>query len=1096
MKKLVTFFVLAFLLQGMTNAQIPSGYYDSAAGKTGQALKTALFNIIKNPSVTSYDGLWTSFKTTDKDNYYEKDGTVLDIYSENPSGADPYEFTFGTEQCGTYSTEGNCYNREHSFPKSWFNSASPMVSDLFHIYPTDGKVNGERSNYPYGPNNGELFTSMNGSKLGACTASGYTGTVFEPIDEFKGDLARSYFYMATCYEDKISGWSSVVLDGTSFPCYKTWFLNILLQWNAQDPVSQKEIDRNNAIYKIQGNRNPFIDHPEYVNEIWGNGSSSSVPATPANFAISSTSSQINLSWSDVSNETGYYVYRSTDNSNFSTIASIDANSTSYSDASVSAGTVYYYYVKAYNDQGVGSATSTLNGQISSSGGSNATDLFFSEYVEGSSYNKALEISNFTGANIDLSSYVIKKQANGAGAWSSGLSLSGTITQGESYVIANSNASQAVLDKANLTSNATEMSFNGNDPVSLWKNGVLIDIIGTFNSTASFGTDVTMIRNADVSSPNTTYTTSEWTDKPKDYFDNLGTHTFSGGSTADTQAPSAPASLAASNITQTSLDLSWTASTDNVGVTAYDVYEDGSLLTSTSSVNYSVTGLTAGASYSFYVKAKDAAGNVSAASNTVNATTQQASLSYCSSAGQTVTDEWIGKVQLATINNSSSNSNGGYSDFTAQSTTLNRNASYTITITPTWSGTLYNEGEAVWIDYNHDGDFDDAGEQVASISASQTSPVSATFTVPASALSGATRMRVSLKYNGIPSACETFSYGEVEDYTVNISGTADTQAPSAPTSLAASNITQTSLDLSWTASTDNVGVTAYDVYENGTLLTSTSSVNYSVTGLTAGTSYSFYVKAKDAAGNVSAASNTVNATTLQGSVSYCSAGGTNTNYEYINRVKFNSIDKTSGANGGYADFTSNSTSVNSGNTYTLNLYPGFASSSYNEAWAVWIDYNHDGDFSDAGELVYSHAASSSSVTGSVTIPSGAVAGSTRMRVAMEYNTIPSSACGSFTYGEVEDYTVNIGLASAKGAISNVNEQDQSINISIYPNPTKDKLFINNAEKSIVNIYSLNGKLVLKQKLMKNYIDLSKLNAGMYIIRINNGENIYNSKFVKQ
>ena len=115
-----------------------------------------------------------------------------------------------------------------------------------------------RSNYPYGEVSSPTYTSDNGSKLGPCSYSGYTGTVFEPIDEFKGDLARTYFYMATCYEDRISGWSSAVLDGSSYPCYTTWFLNMLLEWDAQDPVSQREIDRNNAVYSVQGNRNPFV----------------------------------------------------------------------------------------------------------------------------------------------------------------------------------------------------------------------------------------------------------------------------------------------------------------------------------------------------------------------------------------------------------------------------------------------------------------------------------------------------------------------------------------------------------------------------------------------------------------------------------------------------------------------------------------------------------------------------------------------------------------------------------------------------------------------------------------------------------------------
>jgi len=245
-------------------------------------------------------------------------------------------------------------------------------------------------------------------------------------------------------------------------------------------------------------------------------------------------------------------------------------------------------------------------------------------------------------------------------------------------------------------------------------------------------------------------------------------------------------------------------------------------------------------------------------------------SYCTSKGNSVADEYIGNVQLNTINNSSNGGNG-YTDFTSISTDLTVGTNYTISITPTWTGTKYNEGEAVWIDYNADGDFADAGELVWSAAASQNSPVSGNFTVPTGATLGATRMRVSMKYNGIPTACEAFDYGEVEDYTVNLVGnTADTQAPSVPSNLVASNATQTTIDLAWTAATDNVGVTGYDVYKDGSLLGSTAGTSAQVTGLTANTTYSFYVKAKDAAGNISSSSNSVSATTQAASGLSCTA----------------------------------------------------------------------------------------------------------------------------------------------------------------------------------------------------------------------------------
>lgn len=246
-------------------AVVPTGYYNAATG-TGATLKTNLYNIIKGHTAKSYDYLWTAFETTDK----RADGKVWDMYSNT-------SYTFGTNQCGEYTKENDCYNREHSFPSSWFSDAIPMYSDLFHIYPVDGYVNGMHSNYPFGKVGTATFTSTNGSKLGNCVTPGYSGTVFEPIDEYKGDFARSYFYMATRYENLIASWYSnsteadAVLQNNAFPVFETWFLNMLGEWHVADPVSAKEIARNDAVYAIQNNRNPFIDHPEYVYQIWGVG---------------------------------------------------------------------------------------------------------------------------------------------------------------------------------------------------------------------------------------------------------------------------------------------------------------------------------------------------------------------------------------------------------------------------------------------------------------------------------------------------------------------------------------------------------------------------------------------------------------------------------------------------------------------------------------------------------------------------------------------------------------------------------------------------------------------------------------------------------
>ena len=240
-------------------------YYQSANGKKGAALKTALCGVINPHTQRSYNQLWTDFRTTDK----KANGKVWDMYSVKR------EYTFGTDQAGNYSVEGDVYNREHSFPKSWFNDEYPMYTDLFHLYPTDAKVNGMRSNYPFGEVGTVTWSSYNDfSKLGnARSGLGYSGIVFEPNDEYKGDFARTYFYMVTCYETyngkSITSWSCDMLDGNKYPGLASWALNMLMTWAKNDPVSEKEINRNNAVYGIQNNRNPFIDYPGLEDYIWG-----------------------------------------------------------------------------------------------------------------------------------------------------------------------------------------------------------------------------------------------------------------------------------------------------------------------------------------------------------------------------------------------------------------------------------------------------------------------------------------------------------------------------------------------------------------------------------------------------------------------------------------------------------------------------------------------------------------------------------------------------------------------------------------------------------------------------------------------------------
>lgn len=256
---------------------IPAGYYDGIVGLTGQALRQALHDRIKNHTVRSYDFALTAFQTSD----VKWNGKVWDMYSDIPGGTPPYEYVFGGT--GQGATEGLGYNREHTWPQSWFGEASPMVSDLWNLCPTDSKVNGYRGNFPFGDVGVATTTSLNGSKVGPSVTPGYNGTVFEPIDPFKGDLARMHFYMSTRYYSQDAGWpGSPSTDGADL---LPWAIALCREWSDGDPVSWKERMRNGAIYAYQNNRNPFVDHPEFIALIHDTTATTGVSGVPVTMSV-------------------------------------------------------------------------------------------------------------------------------------------------------------------------------------------------------------------------------------------------------------------------------------------------------------------------------------------------------------------------------------------------------------------------------------------------------------------------------------------------------------------------------------------------------------------------------------------------------------------------------------------------------------------------------------------------------------------------------------------------------------------------------------------------------------------------------------------
>lgn len=276
------------------NVRILAEYYGSVntfiqGGGNCDLLKTEIYKTLTHQydelaytSSTAFD-LWDGLLAADRRlNDAGTDTIVWDMFTDIPTGTGEFEFNHCTNRDnGTCpGAEGSCYNREHSFPRSWWGGTTTVSDtinyDMHHITPADKAMNILKLNYPPGIVQTASGTGSNGFKAGTnssypCSSMNY----FEPIDAYKGDYARMYLYIATRYEPVITGWvsntaeSSCALSGNSYTVYNPWLLNLLLTWHAQDPVSQKEIDRNNAIYSMQGNRNPYIDHPEWVGYVWG-----------------------------------------------------------------------------------------------------------------------------------------------------------------------------------------------------------------------------------------------------------------------------------------------------------------------------------------------------------------------------------------------------------------------------------------------------------------------------------------------------------------------------------------------------------------------------------------------------------------------------------------------------------------------------------------------------------------------------------------------------------------------------------------------------------------------------------------------------------
>ena len=442
------YIILCCFLSGFSlKAQnIPPGYYNSASGLNCQNLKTALNNIITTGQVALSYGQLDNNQIPVVDTIRTDDGSgsmIWDIYSNNNTGPEPYFFNSSQVTpggfCGgtTPTVDGTCWNKEHTFPRSWFANGgtypSPTYADLFIVRPTDYRLNAKRASYPYATVASPTYQfPVAGTypgypmpanpvldKLGPSSAAGVNIPIaWEPADAVKGDLARSYFYVLTRYENELSGWLGLntgtgiekVVDATNtvYPSFNLPYLTMMFNWHIADPADAKEINRNDLIYTQQGNRNPYIDHPEYAAQVWQ--CTGVIPVTITDFAAQRIDESVFLKW-NATYETSFRQFeieRSTDGLNFNKIGNVEGrnlSSYSFTDPLIPNRPVLYYRLKMLDIDGKFTYSKTVTIKVSNYF-SNAlvypnptSGTLTIKLLEQLKENSLLQVLDITGRNV-------------------------------------------------------------------------------------------------------------------------------------------------------------------------------------------------------------------------------------------------------------------------------------------------------------------------------------------------------------------------------------------------------------------------------------------------------------------------------------------------------------------------------------------------------------------------------------------------------------------------------------------------------------------------------------------------------------------------
>ncbi|MEI6753771.1 MAG: endonuclease [Paludibacter sp.] len=555
----------AFIL----SAAVPSGYYYFVKNKKKAELKTAIHTYCGPMKEFEYGGgvgfTWEGFFSTDR----RADSTVIDMYSNTVRKFSGFSAVSGM-------------HIEHSFPKSWWGAyPNGAYKDLFHLYPADASANESKNNLPLGEvtgtpgfDNGVTKTGKNGFE------TAYTDNCFEPADEFKGDFARSYFYIASVYENLAPLMQSpMTYTNNTYPFFKPWAIDLLLKWNKQDPVSAKELTRIEAVYNLQGNRNPFIDYPDLAEYIWGKDTLNVYPfptetepflvaprrGNSIDFGVilqnDTRSQNLHIQGVNIGSDINVKIKNKT--ASFSLSNSVVSASSALTGIDVSVkftpstsglvcdtllingggltesltiplkalASADFITIEPTDITPVGGTLQWISDPLATQyrlnvfqGEQHAGDLIIATYVEGSSWNKAIELYNGTGKTLDLSRYSLQKQSNGAGPVAYTLKLTGSLVTGKSYVIVHKQSAADLMAKANMVTDSL-LQYNGNDAISLVRSGVTIDMVGQANAGADvmWGVDVTLQRKNYVTHPSSIFNHAEWNILPMDSYSMLGNH---------------------------------------------------------------------------------------------------------------------------------------------------------------------------------------------------------------------------------------------------------------------------------------------------------------------------------------------------------------------------------------------------------------------------------------------------------------------------------------------------------------------------------------------------------------------------------------------